>query len=199
MPTLTHTQLRDRLQQAACVAVSLDCVQNMDEKNRMRKTGNPFLGQGVEKESTFGGLVGGRYANFVDNQAGREDKEDMMGFEPQPRKWGERVGNLVTHKGKWYVEMGVKSHGGTRYVRNGVELTGADLDLLKSFIPEKKTAKTQDHLKTKVVWRDVGLDTIRRIRAWGQEWNVVPDGYKVDMETSDETSDTATADEPATV
>ena len=76
-------------------------------------------------------------------------------------------------------------------------MVGADLDLLKSFIPEKSAPKTQDHLETKVILRDVKLATIRRIRMDGDTWDVVADGG-VPMD-ADAPATPTTADEPATV
>lgn len=168
--TLSHSDIIRIIQSGGCQAISLDIVTDP----KMRKTANPFLG--AMKHNTVSGLVGFKYGNSVNNQAGREDNEADMDFVAQPRKWGERVGHMVEHKGQWYVELKVQSTNTPTFWKDGKQVTGEDLESLKTFIPTKRAPSTQDHLETKVIVRDIKLSSIQRIRIGGVTLDVTPTG-----------------------
>ena len=142
-------------------AVTIVARTELDKK--MRKTGNPLIGKGFTKVSRVNGMIGWHYANAVNNQRKREGLE--ADFVVQPRKWGTRIEGtpLVEHKGAFYLELKVEKSLGHRYEdSDGNEIDDNTVSKIKSFLPVKKQAATQQTEK-EIVLRDYKLDTILSI------------------------------------
>ena len=171
---ITVNELNYLLQSVTNTALTADIVTNMDEKGKMNKRGNRFFGLGITKHQTHNGIIGFKYSNSVNNQLGREDKElTYPTFTAQPRKWGNRIKNLVEYNGKWYMELKIERSTKPVYFNGNQEITGAELEELLSFIPEKTSPHTQDMLDKKVVMIDVKLSNIKRVRMLGAEYEII--------------------------
>jgi hypothetical protein len=128
----------------------------------MRKTGNPFLGN-VFKVSRVNGMIGFNYANSVNNQLNREDKN--ADFIASPRKWGNRLPRtpIVEHKGNLYLEMKVEKSLGHRYEdASGIPLDDATMLQVSSFLPNRPKAQSQGTDK-EIILRDYKLASILSI------------------------------------
>ena len=124
---------------------------------RMRKTDNPYAGH-VIKRSRVNGAICWIYKNAVQKQL---DKQEIdVEFQPQERKWGERLQGtpFVEHKGKLYLEMKVERSLDSVYidVRTGEEV---DKEKLQPFL--------QDPPDSVVVLRDYALENIKQIAMKG--------------------------------
>jgi hypothetical protein len=123
----------------------------------MRKTGNRFVGK-VEKVTETNCQAGWIYENSVNLQREREDVEEE--FVSQPRRWGKHKINQLTGKTskimldhtdkkeqyKEYAHLRPLNVKSSVYVWSGTddELTEAEVEELKTFIPEKVKSKTQE-------------------------------------------------------
>lgn len=126
---------------------------------KMRKTGNPFVGK-VFKVSRVNGMIGWNYANSVNNQREREGNTDT--FVAEPRKWGQRIDGtpLVEHKGTFYVELKVEKSLDSKYIDlAGKELDSDTLAEVKTFIPQRQRAATQQTVK-EIILRDYKVASI---------------------------------------
>lgn len=133
---------------------------------RLKKTGNPF--PNATKACTLSGAVGAiHYSDIVEHQM---DREGVSGnYVPAPRQWGERQGNLVFHKGEWYVEIKVQAAGEPVYYSDASCARQLDFDTeVKPFLPVKKEGERQP-VENKVIWRDVKVSNIRTMRLDGDE------------------------------
>ena len=174
MREVTTRELREIIDRiSGSTAVSLD----IETEPRMRKSGNPFLNNGVKKDVTLNGLIGFFYGNAVNNQLGREDKE--LNFKPQPRKWGERVGHVVEHKGNVYLEVKVQGSSRPTYHIDGETV---DVEELRPFLYASRKPHTQDELDEQIILRDVKLSNILRIRMLNEEFVIVSDEIKAEKE-----------------
>ena len=132
----------------------------------MPKTGNPFLG--VKKVSTMNVIIGFDYASCVNKQRTREEME--ADFIAQPRKWGERKDTkTVEHKGQTYISLLSLRSLDTVYIKGGKEVVKADI---APFLRESTQAETQGTEKA-VVYRDVKLCNVTRIKMRGEDYNII--------------------------
>lgn len=118
----------------------------------------------VTKEARTNGVFFWRYKCSVNRRRVKEGKE--ANFEPEPRKWGQRVGNLVFHEGKWYIELQVRSVIWEKFAVDG-EPTPKD----QIGLPVRKEGARQG-LREVVVVRDFGLDSVTKVRMFGQDFVV---------------------------
>jgi len=143
---------------------------------RLRKTSkvdktirNPY--PNARKVSKVNGLFNIDYANCVNNQLEREEKDDN--FEAASRKWGERVlgskvllskvktdkdGNNYT---EYYFQFNPRNHYYTKYkTENGNEIEKADIE---DFILTKSKSSRQG-TDTEIVWRTYKISSITAIK-----------------------------------
>jgi len=108
---------------------------------------NPFYG--AEKLAMVNGMVGGYYANAVNNAL--EKKGAEPDFTPGPRKWGNRISGtpFVEHKGKKYLEMHPQKATVLRYVLNGKDVPREEIE------PHLRKGSDKP-----IVWRDYTLANI---------------------------------------
>jgi hypothetical protein len=138
---------------------------------RMNKTDNPFFGI-LFKVSDLLINYGFHYANSLDNQAKREDKQ--IDFEVKPRTWGTRIKGtpLVEHTKKdgsyhLYLEAKVEQTNSTKYeLEDGTPVQREDFE---QFLPKRKESTTQDGLTKKIILRDYALANIQTFRGDGVE------------------------------
>ena len=126
------------------------------------KTGNPFKDKIILKQSRFTANIGGRYHNWLKNQAKRENLD--VEFVIKPRTWGTKVEgtSLIYYDkfDKFYLEVLVKEVFETIYTDvDGNVLTK---EQVKPFLPKKSESKTQAPLKKKVYLRDYTLTNIKK-------------------------------------
>lgn len=135
---------------------------------RLRKTSkvdktikNPYFN--VKKLSVVNGLFNVSYENCVNNQLGRENKEND--FESAPRQWGQKVNDskvLLQHVNKdgeynQYFQFNPRQHISTVYVdENGNVL---DKSLIEDFISDKKPSSRQGTNK-EIIWRTYKVGSI---------------------------------------
>ena len=132
----------------------------------MRKTGNPFIG--VKKVSTINAVIGFDYDSCVNKQRTREELE--ADFLAQPRKWGERKDTkTVEHNGQTYVSLLSQKCLETVFIKDGKEVCEADI---KPYLTVSAQPMTQGTDKA-IVYRDVKVDNITRIRFRGKDCNVI--------------------------
>jgi len=141
--------------------------------------GNTFIGLTTEttpkltggKKNPQQGLVTKRTVSSVQiftnqNTNGYQNKrlKADADFELKPRAWGERVPNtpFVTHKGKDYLEVIFNKVISVEYFHNGAPIAK---DAIQG-LPASKPASDTDG----VIIRTYGLDSIRELRAFGNEF-----------------------------
>ena len=154
-----QAMLTQNINGAEIVTVDLDS----DMDGKMRKTGNPFAGQGIVKRETLNGMIGYIYGNSINRLASKEGKEER---EAKRHPWGDMdVKHLFrTHRGngKKYLSMKVQNvtvHGFFR--PDGSEVSS---DEIKPFIPKKKKSSSQSDLEGEVIARDYKMGNITAIR-----------------------------------
>lgn len=135
---------------------------------RMRKTDNPYVD--AIKVVTLSGQINFDYANAVNNQLKREGNTTAGTFTAQARAWGTREGNWITHNGNHYLTVKVQSSSDPIFVFEGKQV---DKAVLEPFLTTSKKPHTQAELDKEVIVRDVKLDSIKVIRALGEEYTVV--------------------------
>ena len=153
----------------------------------MRKTGNPYHGKGMVKETALT-VVGGfdyraavlkQYRKQLEAEGFPKDAVETALQEKETdfgtRKWGVKRPDrkFIDHKGSVYLACYVRSATEPVY-RIGKEVI--DAEKVKPFLPKKHVAKVQKDLdaKNRVTYRDVKLDSILSIRFKGEE-NLVGD------------------------
>jgi len=153
--------LSDNVHGAEMVTVDLDS--DMDGKGKMRKTGNPFVNQGIVKRETLNGVIAYDYGKSVNRLAAKEDKDER---EAKRHPWGDMDAKQLfrVHRttGKAYLSMKVENvtvHGFFR--PDGTEVPA---DEIRPFIPQKQRSSTQSDLEGEVIPRDYNLDNITAIR-----------------------------------
>jgi hypothetical protein len=161
--------IRNNVHGASMVTVELDSP--MDGKGKMRKTGNPFFGMGIVKRETLNGTIGYIYANAVNRIANKEGKERR---EAQQHPWGDmdekHLFRVHRKTGSHYLSMQVKNatvHG--FFTPDGKQIPD---DEIRPFIPEKTRSWTQSDLEAEVIARDYGIDNIKSIRAFGEDYRI---------------------------
>ena len=130
---------------------------------KMRKTGNPFGSGEVFKVARVNGMIGWNYANSINNQRDREgNTADLVA---QPRRWGVRIPGtpLIEHKGNYYLEMKVERVLDHRFEdSNGNELDETTSDMVRTYLPVRKQAATQQTEKP-IILCDYRLSSILSI------------------------------------
>lgn len=120
----------------------------------------------VTKVSRVNGIINFRYKNSVNNQREREQGPDHEPFEPEPRKWGERLEGmpLVEHKGRYYLEVKVERSLGTTYLdENGDEI---EREALEPYLYRSRQPSTQQ-TETPIILRDYRVENITEITVNG--------------------------------
>ncbi len=165
MKTITKQELVTLINSASgATFVSADIA----SEPKMRKTDNPFVG--AIKLVTLSGQINFDYSNAVNNQLERENNETAGSFKAQSRAWGEREENWITHKGQYYLTIKVQNSSDPVFQFEGKTI---DKEKLDPFLSESKKPHTQAELDKEVIVRDVKLDNIQIIRAFGEEYKVI--------------------------
>ena len=163
MKTITKKELIEKMNTVkGATILSVDVL----TAPRMRKTDNPYMG--ATKVVTLSGITNFDYQNSVNNQLVREGKEPE--FVSQKRTWGERQENWIVHNGNYYLQLKVQGSSTPVYRFNDEVI---EKDVLQPFLQEPHKPHTQDTLEAEVVVRDIKLENIRCIRAFGEEYLVV--------------------------
>lgn len=185
--------IRDTVKGTRTVTVDLDS--DMDGKGKMRKTGNPFVGQGVVKRETLNGMIGYIYANSVNNVALNEDKEIR---EAKRHPWGDmdekHLFRVHRGTGKHYLSMKVENvtvHG--FFHLDGTQIPDSEI---RPFIPKKSKSSTQADLEKEVIARDYSIENITAIRGLikGEEFvidNVITEAEKEIREVKEKVTENA--------
>lgn len=108
---------------------------------------------------------GSAYASMVNRRLEGEGKGE---FTLSPRAWGERISGtpFVTHKGVDYLEVIFKKVISNQYLLDGKPVDASAIEGL----PAKREGK-QGGLDDKVIIRTYKLDSIREMRAFGEEYS----------------------------
>lgn len=171
MKTVTVSEMikiiREKTVGTSNVTVDLDSP--MDAKGAMRTTGNPFADKKIVKREMLNGMIGYIYANAVNRIADKEGKEHR---EAKQHPWGDmderHLFRIHRANGKHYLSMRIKNvtvHG--FFAPDGSMVNEEEI---RKFIPEKKKSSTQVDLNGEVIPRDFGMENIRAIRAFGEEY-----------------------------
>lgn len=143
---------------------------------RLRKTSkidkkirNPY--PNVRKLSIVNGLFNVDYANCVNNQLDRENKEND--FESKGRQWGEKVNNskvLIQNKGKLYFQFNPRNHVSTSYVNE----RGQNLNklLLEDFISDAKSSSRQG-TDNEIIWRTYKAESILGVSVYKVFYEII--------------------------
>lgn len=130
---------------------------------------NPLQGRITKRTVSvvqiFTNQNGSAYAKMVNRRLANEGKSE---FTLSPRAWGERVEGtpFVTHKEKDYLEVIFHDVVSNEYFLDGK--TPIDADDIEGL--EKSREGNQGGLEDKVIIRTYALDSIREIRAFGNEY-----------------------------
>jgi len=162
-----ETLIRSKVSGTTTVSVDTITEPRMVKKHRGTGEPNPYIG--VQKIQTKNGIIGFDYYNSVNNEAGREGLE----FRPiQKRAWGELSEDrlFVYHKGTTYLQMKVQSVSGTRYVLDGKEIPASEIE---PYLSGYNKSSTQADLEKEVIVNDIKFTSIKAIRMFGEEIEVV--------------------------
>lgn len=163
MKKITRTELATIIKASkGATFISVD----IETDPRMTKSNNPYVG--AVKQVTLNGIINFDYANSVNSQLQREGKE--TDFVSKARVWGTWDGNLITHKGEYYLNMKVENSSESAYIFNGVVL---DSKVVEPFLPKSSKPHTQAELDKEIVVRDIKFESIKKIRAFGEEYVIV--------------------------
>ncbi len=149
--------------------VSVDTVTEvrMVKKHRETKEPNPYLG--AVKVQTKNGLIGFDYRNSVNNEA---DREGLAEREVQERRWGvlsdDRL--FVYHKENVYLQLKVQSVSGTKYMLEDREIPYEEIE---PYLSGSGKSSTQKDFEKEIVVNDIKFSSIKRIRMFGEEIEVV--------------------------
>ena len=122
--------------------------------------GNPMQGEITKRTVSSVQIFTNQNTNGYQNKRLKADAD----FKLSPRAWGERVPNtpFVTHKGKDYLEVIFNEVIGVEYFHNGQTIAK---DAIQGLPASRPAAETDG-----VVIRTYGLDSIRELRAFGNEY-----------------------------
>lgn len=121
------------------------------------RAGNPF--SGLRKISHVGGGINGKYADAVNRE--RELEGMVPDFVAEPRKWGERIAGtpLVTHNGRWYLEVRIKSSKTLAFIMP--DLSHVDPAEVEKWLPNRHSGR--QGIKNAVIIRDFAVDNLRSV------------------------------------
>jgi hypothetical protein len=139
---------------------------DIESDPRMKKAYNPYMG--AVKLVTLSGAINFDYENAVNNQLQREGKE--ADFTSKPRSWGIHEGNWITHKGQHYLTVKVQSNSEPVYMLDGKVIS---TDEVKPYLPESSKPHTQAALDKEVVVRDIKIESIKKLRMAGEEFEII--------------------------
>jgi len=154
--------------------VGLDIETDPKALKKDRFTGEPNPYSTITKLGSLSGNLGSDYGRRVQKHLDASGIEEAV--EVQPRAWGTLLPNrmLVEHKGKYYLQIIPDSATKPIYIADGRVVEHADLiDLLP--LDRGETSSTQASLgeDAKVIVRDIKIDSIKRIRWFGEEFELV--------------------------
>lgn len=101
-------------------------------------------------------ILGSYYVNALNN---RLKLEGLPLHKPNPRKWGTRVGCVIEHNGKYYLETQFVRSLSTTYYLNGQI---APFSAIKQYLPNKPAQK--------VIFRDYSFDNIKSVSVNGKHF-----------------------------
>ena len=142
------------------------------------KTGNPF--SEIVKYSHVNGMIGANYGKSVNRQQVREGADEGT-FEPQPPKWGHRIGKkLLAHtpKGETVQKLYVPIHIGKvitpptyKEVATGAALTKAQF---AQWEKDKTSSAEAQGVDREIVYRPYTLSNILEMTIGGETYVVAP-------------------------
>jgi len=118
----------------------------------------------VSKKQKVVGIFKWQYKRAVNNRRYMEGKKPN--FEPEPRRWGGRLGNLIVHNDKLYCEVKVEKLCWEEYYIDGQPASLEEIEL-----PQKKEGSRQN-LDKPVIVRDFALESITKFKMLGKEFIV---------------------------
>lgn len=119
---------------------------------------------GHTKVSRVNGMIGFRYANSVNNQLAREDKE--TDFVAQPRRWGNHIPGtpLIENKGSFYLEFKVEKSLDYRYEDcNGNPLSAEETEKVNAVLASKYSKPKTQGTQKEIILRDYSIENILSI------------------------------------
>jgi len=148
------------LARKGCCFVGFNAEYSMDDKGKMRKTDNPFIGQGIRKLAETLIMV------TLDYDASMERRGDEAAGTGNWQQAVTRADGSLTPLSTHKADVGIESpryylrgefrKSKSRYVNaDGVELTNDDVASLKRFLPKVEERTVEFHT--------VGLDSIKRL------------------------------------
>jgi hypothetical protein len=170
-------------------AVTVDLDSPLDAKGKMRKGGNDFYGEGIVKRIKLNGMIGYNYGNAVNRLASKEDKDER---EAKRHPWGDmddkRLFRTHRNNGNKYLSMKVQTAKTIGFFRpDGSELTEAEVEQIKTFIPTKRKSSTQADLDGEVIARDFAVTNMTGILFKGTYLSLVEG--QVEQETTETDDD----------
>ncbi len=170
---VTLTELSLLLQQVDGRQATMIGMFTVTKVTNMRKTNNPYANDVIEKVTYYNGMINANYTNSVNNQREREGKEaDFQATENwHAKKYDEINGCVARHKAQdngadqEYLLFQPNPNGIKRItmLRNGVECTKEEMEIIKSFIPVKKPSLSQGTEK-EVLFQTFKLQSIRVLK-----------------------------------
>lgn len=171
--TITHSEAVNIINRnvKGTTMITVDMDSPMDSK--MKKTGNPYLNQGLIKKVTLNGLIGFDYAGNVNRLASKEGKDER---EAKPRKWGVLTENrlFVTHKEQYYLQMRVEHSTDPVYML--ADGSTIPTECVKPFLPTKSKSSTQADLNGEIIVRDIKMENITGMRFKHGDYTLIPEG-----------------------
>jgi len=194
---ITRMQMVDLIRQnvKGTSAVTVDLDSPMDKKGAMRKGGNQFYGQGIVKRMKLNGMIGYNYGNAINKVAAKEDKAER---ESKPHPWGDmddkRLFRVHRNNGNMYLSMKVQNTDIVGFFRpDGTELTPAETEQIKTFIPVKKKSSSQADLDGEVIARDFGIDNMQGLTFKGTYLSLIDGAVAQETTEKDDEGETQPA------
>lgn len=167
MKRITATELQVKLAQVRTATFAT--ITTVTEP-KMNKGGNPYFGR-IRKKQTMNVTINFDYANSVNNQLKKEDKE--AAFVPHARKWGERIQGtcLIQHKGQVYLEA--KPNGkpsASEYFCDGQSIDKSEIAL---YLPKVNSNAEHQGVEKEIIIRDFKLSSISAIKLQGEQYEII--------------------------
>jgi len=182
MKIITTKKLAEMLakfERASMVSVVTATAPKMNQKHRVTKELNPFLGKQVLRTAHRLGLLGASYEKAVQNRRENEGHADPEGFRAE-KLWngaGEHVEGsrtLVRHKttGKLYMVFYPSVRPSVKVDAWTVDGEEVAEETLAPFLPPVSEGSKRQETEERVAWRTIALENVRQVVVDGETFTV---------------------------
>jgi hypothetical protein len=180
MKTITTSALSALLldlKGASFVRVVTATEPKMNQKHRVTKVANPFMGKRVLRTASRHGMLGASYENVVQNRRDAEDHPMAFRAEALWNGAGEHVEGskvVVRHRttGKQYLVF--YPHRESSVMQDAWTVDGTEVAVreLSPYLPPAPQGSGRQEVENPVAWRTIALDNILSLQMNGETYTV---------------------------